>query len=193
MKKLIEIKKSEFQKLYSVACDTWKAKFNKKFEKFLFEDYLQFEESFIEEMKSACDPAKPSQLKTLNEIFKDYFKDKVDLFNIITYKEVCKALGEKLITEESFSHLPVYMVNKAVAQAKIQQLEKFFNGDWIKDWNNSNQRKYYPWFEKRSGGWVFYGSDCGECRFSGVVGFYKDQPTSDHIGKNFMDIYIQAS
>ncbi len=191
MKTLIKIKKSEFQKLYNLACTDWKAKFRVKFESFIFEDYINFEEDFLDEIQKACTE---EQSKVFNEIFKDYLKIKVNLFNITTYKDVCKALDEKLITEDTFSHLPSYMITRAVAQAKIQQLEKLFNGDWKKDWNNSNQYKWYPYFDKRSGCWVFFGSFYdGTFFFCGRVGCYKDQATSNHIGKNFMDIYIQTS
>ncbi|MDX7784758.1 hypothetical protein SJR90_20775, partial [Aeromonas caviae] len=50
-----------------------------------------------------------------------------DLFSITTYTEVCKELKEK---EET---CPYKM---------IKQVEKLFNGEWKKDWNDRNQPKW---------------------------------------------------
>lgn len=99
------------------------------------------------------------------------------LFDITTYKQVCEELGEEEVT------CPYKM---------IKQIEKLFNGTWKKDWSNRNQQKWYPWFEYKGSGLVFGGSDC--CCYGssdGQVGFYKDEATSTHIGKHFINIYKQ--
>lgn len=51
---MIKIKKTEFQKLYDIACSSWKTKFDDKLKKFLFIDHVEFDESFIQEMRTAC-------------------------------------------------------------------------------------------------------------------------------------------
>lgn len=185
---MIQIKKTNFKPLYDLACFGWKTKFDEFLKKYIFSDIVEFEESFIEEIRSACDP---KQLKVFNSIFKDYIGE--DLFEVTTYKEVCKRLKEKELTIKDFSHLPEYMRIKALAQAQIQQLAKLFNGNWAIDWSNRNQYKYYPYFEyKVSGGWV-----CDDCSFRychsfGEVAFYKDSKTAEFVGKTFIEIYKRA-
>ncbi len=71
----IKIKKKEFQKLFNIACATWKPKLEEKLKPFIFEDEITFEESFFNDMRGACTE---DQLKIFNVIFK-----------------VCKQLKEK--------------------------------------------------------------------------------------------------
>ena len=71
----------------------------------------------------------------------------------------------------------------------IKQIEKLFNGNWVKDWNNKNQSKWYPYYEQTGSGLVFSYSASYCTRFPGQVAFYKDKKTSDHIGKYFIDVY----
>ena len=42
---------------------------------------------------------------------------------------------------------------KAVYEAVV--ITKAIVGDWKPDWNDSNQRKWLPWFKLSSGGFVF--------------------------------------
>ena len=98
-----------------------------------------------------------------------------DLFSITTYKEVCEELEEN---------------QEICPYKKIKQIEKLFNRGWIKDWSDKNQHKYYPYYTiDDSNELVFYSSYCNFVSFRGQVSFYKDKETSDHIGKNFINIY----
>lgn len=169
--KTIKIKKTKFQKLYNIACNTWQPIFQEKFKDFLFEDYIEFDKSFLLQMKIACTSP---QLKVFNTIFKDYLQDDIDLFKINTYEKVCKQLKEK---EESCSY------------KKIKQIEKLFNENWKKDFKNKKQYKHYPYFEMTSSGLVFSGSYFIIFFFSGQVAYFKDQETSDFVGETFRDIY----
>lgn len=101
---------------------------------------------------------------------------KVSLFERIrNYSDICKELKEE---EKQFPF------------DKIKQIEKLFNGNWKKDWKNSNQYKYFPYFTiSGSGALVFGYSGCFGTYFYGVVGFYKDKETSDFVGRTFIDIY----
>lgn len=180
---MVTIKKTEFKELYDLACSDWKTKLDAKFAKFLFSDSLELEESFLGEMKAACDA---KQLKVFCKIFKSFVNQK-DLFTIKTYFAVCKELKEKELVLSNFSFLPKEYQEKALAQAQIQQIEKLFNGAWIKDWSNSNQRKYYPYYEFSNKGFSFGYSyfDYSICQ----VAWFKDEETSDFVGKTFISIY----
>jgi len=98
---------------------------------------------------------------------------KLDLFSITTYDEVCIALKE----------------DKEVCPYKqIKQIEKLFNGDWKVNLKDNTQKRYYPYFGITPRGLVFTYSIWSDY-FFGRVGLYKDEKTSDHIGKYFINIY----
>ncbi len=167
----IKIKKKEFQKLFNIACTTWKPKLEEKLKPFIFEDEITFEESFFNAMRGACTE---DQLKIFNVIFKSYVKEELDLFKFDTYSKVCKQLKEK---EESCPY------------RKIKQIERFFNGSWKADKLDTNQRKYYPYFIASGGGLCFTGSGCDDSFFSVPVAYFKDDKTATFVGKTFVDIY----
>lgn len=97
------------------------------------------------------------------------------LDNIKNYKDVCRYLNEPLET------LP-YL--------QIKQIEKLFNGNWVKDFSN-NQKNWYPYFiyNKASGCLRFDGSDDFVSDFVGQVAFYESEKICDFIGKTFENIY----
>lgn len=97
------------------------------------------------------------------------------LENIKTYKDVCYYLNKPIET------LP-YL--------QIKQIEKLFNGNWVKDFSN-NQQNWYPYFgyNKNSGFLVFSYSDYLNSVSNGQVAFYKSEIISSFIGKTFIDIY----
>jgi len=182
---MITVQKKDFIELFNIACDNWKIKFLNKFTNNLFiNETLDFDESFLEEMEAACNTQQ--QKKLFSQIFKEYKKN--DLFAITNISEVCKKLNITELKKKDFS-LFGNLATKMLAYWQIKQLELLFNGTWIADWSNSNQYKYYPIFNKVAGGWVFSGSVSHHSTCYGAVGFYKDEKTSDYIGKNFIEIY----
>lgn len=115
-------------------------------------------------------------LKTWKDVLK-YAKEKGYSFNL--------PYSEKTQVKEEIS------LN---ALCKIHLLAKVFNEDWVADFKNSNQYKYYPWFEKKSSGWVFDG--VSYCRASSSVGwgalsYFKSLEIVNYIctNKEFVDIY----
>ncbi len=192
MKTTIKIKKSEFQKLYNIACNTWKPKFEEKFKNFLFSDTIEFEKDFLEDMRKACTE---DQLKVFNVIFKAYLKEENDLFNIKDYSELCKKYKIKELKISDFKFLPKEEQEKSLAYHQIKTIERIYNGiDWVLDWSNTNQYKYYPYFVYKVGSsLVFYGSDCDSICCSGQVAYFKDEKTSTFVGKTFIDIYRKLS
>ncbi len=117
---------------------------------------------------------------------------KVSLFDRVrNYSDVCEELGIKELTEENFNFLPIEERQKQLGYHKITNIEKLFNGKWVKNWGNTSQNKYYPYFTKddRSGYLVFDGSVSNGSFATGMVAVFKDEETSTFVGKLFIDIY----
>lgn len=120
-----------------------------------------------------------NELNKINKELDSFKKQKIqniNLFSITTYSEVCKILNEK---EEILPYL------------KIKQIQKLYNGDWKIDWSNINQKKYYSYFNlNASRGLVGFTVSIYCLTYSlGQVAFYKDEKTSNYVGKIFYSIY----
>ena len=103
--------------------------------------------------------------------------------SIDSYKQVCKKLGEKELTLNDFNFLPEHQRVKNLTFAKIQQVANLFNGDWKVNILDNNQKKWYPYYDLLSGGLVFYSSACVCSGCVGPVVYYKDEQTSNYVGK----------
>lgn len=184
----IKIEKSEFKKLYDLACNDWKTKFDERFKNFTFSDTLEFEKSFLDEMKSACNV---NQLKTLNKIFEKHLVSLNPFANIKSYSDVCSVLGEDELLEKNFSFLPKERRKKALAQAKFQQIQSLSWGDTIINWKDSNQRKWYNYFTDFDlGGLVLnVASYYTSSTFIDRAAFYKTEDDAKLCAKLFLDLY----
>ncbi len=105
----------------------------------------------------------------------DLLKPKTLFKKIKAYEDVCRELSES---------------SETCPYKQMKQIERLFNGDWRKDWSNSNQKKWRPWFQYKAGlGLVFDSSTWADGDSSGSVAYFKDQQTSDFVGRTFPDIY----
>jgi len=184
MKNTQKITRKDLQAIYksSDICEKWKKE---------IADLVIFsEEKEIEVDNELINKAYSEANSTQKKLVEKYFKivDN-DIFSVTTIKEVCKRLEEKELTIKDFSNFGDLAL-KMLTFHQIKLLEKFFNQGWTADFNNSNQYKWYPYFEKVSGGYRFCSSSYHVSFFYGFVALYKDQKTSDHIGRNFKDIYL---
>lgn len=95
--------------------------------------------------------------KVLDESFgEDTFKPR-DWHDIKTFEDACEALG---ITNES--HTPIFDEDEApdeIAYKKLKVIVAAINQGWQPDWSNSDQYKYYPYFNLSSGS-GFSGRGC---------------------------------
>lgn len=185
--KTIKIKKKEFKKLYDIACVNWKPKLEDKLKPFLFSEDVEFEQGFVDEMEKACTK---EQKVIFEKIFAKFLNTNSDLFKIKTYSELCKKYKIKKLKISDFKFLPIEQREKALAYHQIRTIEKIYNGDWVIDWKNHSQYKYFPWFEYKFGQGLVY--DCSLYRYScsdGPVAYFKDEKTSIFIGKVFINIY----
>lgn len=117
-----------------------------------------------------------------------------NLFDKIkNYSDVCKELCEPELTETTFHRIPMKYRKKILAYSKLQQIQRLFNGDWIPNWSDSSEYKYYPYYNTSGPGLVFVGSYYLFSSFYGEVAFYKNREISDFIGRTFIDIYTELS
>ncbi len=78
-----------------------------------------------------------------------------------------------------------------VKQQEAVVLTKAFNEGWTPNWNNSNEVKYYPWFEM-GGSSVFRFSGCVDRYSLSDVGSrlcFKTRELAIHAGENFTAVY----
>lgn len=156
----------------------------------------------IEENTSLEDLIKSSRKISGLDIIEDKISSKIiykDIKTLIdtikTYKDVCLELGEKEYTIYDFLSIPEEFRIKVFNTIRLKQIAKLFNQDWIIDWSNFKQYKYFPYFEYKkstgSGCWVYHRSSytLGYCY--GTVVYYQSEEVSIYIGKQFIDIYIE--
>ncbi len=108
---------------------------------------------------------------------------------VTTYEAVCKYLKEKQLTLKDYSFIATTKGRKrALAFGKFEQIQRLFNGDWETKFDGK-QENWYPYFAIGSGGVLgFCDSDYTYC-CRGRIGYFKDQETSNFVGKTFIDIY----
>lgn len=126
---------------------------------------------------------KLEKLQNEVKILQDIIDKPIDLFTIKKYSEVCIELCIIEKTRCDFDSLQEYRYHQ------IKNIEKLFNRDWVKDFMNMNQYKYYPYFRMTGSGLVFCSSYFDYCGCDGQVSYFKDKKTSDYIGNTFLDIY----
>ena len=177
---MITIKKSEFKKLFVLACQSWKPKLEEKLKEFIFEENIKFQEEFAEEMKKACTK---EQLVVFNKIFKDYLPKDIseEVNNINSLESRIKdfktpySLNTKDKLERTLN--AVYI---------LTHVATIYNEGTILDWKNVNVYKYLP-YKYFSGGSadvdpLSYWSN-GLCCSAGL--YYKNSDLSEKSYNNF--------
>jgi hypothetical protein len=125
--------------------------------------------------------------------FKQMFDDivgkspkKGDYTDIKTFEDACEDQGvtpEQVISANDTPDETAYKKLKVVSRA--------INGDWKPDWDNSNQKKWYPWFNLSSGlGFsdAVYDFD----RTAASVGSrlcFESEGKAKYAGNQFLDLY----
>lgn len=87
-----------------------------------------------------------------------------------------------------FANTPEHFKHQFIAELLCKSL----NEDWIPNWNDSSEGKYYPWFKMGSSGFQFH--DCATWRTSSLVGSrlcFKSRKLAEYAGQQFEDVYKQ--
>ena len=113
---------------------------------------------------------------------------------IKTFEDACRELqinpGEKLILQNQVSVL-ANDLKSILAYAKLIIIARALNEGWVPDWSDSNQYKYYPWLEYKSGVGFSYGDFVNAYTYSSV-GSRLCFPTwemAKYFGQQFIDIH----
>lgn len=76
------------------------------------------------------------------------------------------------------------------AQAIIYKVTEIYNEETILDWNNTNQYKYLPYFNKVGSAWVAGSCTSGWCTADCSCGlYYKDSNLALLGANNFIEVY----
>ena len=116
---------------------------------------------------------------------KDAFR-KIDYRDIKTFEDACKALDidPDAVCRDTDTR-------DEAAYKKLKVIVKAINQGWSPDWNNTNQRKWYPWF-RFSSGFGFGVSDCtfdNSCASVGSRLCFESEEEANYAGKQFTAIY----
>ncbi|WP_298307215.1 hypothetical protein [Flavobacterium sp.] len=121
-------------------------------------------------------------------VFEDEPKSVIE--RIKTFEDVLKELE---INHLNFLKDLEGLSSDEVAYRKIKLIAKAYNEQWIPDWTNSSERKYYPWFDMGSPSGVgFSYGDYDSWRAFSAVGSrlcFKTAELAEHAGKLFIDEY----
>lgn len=185
-----KIKRSELKVIYDNVCQNWQ---NKIKEELLWNsnDIIEIKEDIILQGYNEADS---KQKELIRKYFKINTPEKL-IDKLKTWKDVLDYAKEK-----GYEFKLPYRENTGIreerslnALCKIYLLAKVFNEEWVADFSNSNQYKYYPYFEKKNSGWVFCDVDSRSVVSSGwgALSLFKNRDIVNHIGNNqeFVSIY----
>jgi len=120
--------------------------------------------------------------------------DKKDLKKDVMHriKTVDDILSDNGITKEDFDNDCQKMTNDEKAYKIIKLLCNSLNEGWVPNWDNSNEYKYYPWFNMCKGSSGFRCHDDGLWVTHSSVGSrlcFKSSKLAEYAGTQFTDIY----
>lgn len=91
-----------------------------------------------------------------------------------------------------FSNLPTDMRKHFEAQYKMIVIAEALNEEWIPDWDNYDEYKYYPWFEMSPSSFAFVVSVYGSALAfagSGSRLKFRTRELAEYAAKQFIDIW----
>lgn len=123
-------------------------------------------------------------------VFKEIKKDVLE--RIKTFKDVLSDLGENDEEVKTYQKLiSANVTGKTLAFQQCVLISKCLNEGWISNWDNSNEDKYFVYFDMRNKG--SFGGGCGLWRgaYAGSLAAlcFKTSELAKYAGKKFEDIY----
>lgn len=109
---------------------------------------------------------------------------------IKTYEDALKETGRPDVPD--MSAFPEDMRKHFTALYKMVVIVEALNEGWKPDWNNTDERKCFPWFWMSPSSFAFDVSDCGNLFADAGCGSrlkLKSHELADYCGKQFEDIW----
>lgn len=119
-----------------------------------------------------------------------------EVFENTDVRQLVKSLDDAYsITKRpkiDFSNLPEDVRDHFQAQYDVVVIAEALNEGWTPDWDDSDELKWYPWFEMGSSAFAFDGSDY-VCSYadagSGSRLRFKTEELATYAGKQFLDVF----
>lgn len=149
---------------------------------------LQIEESKARSIYKTAS----SELKIMLEdtFGKEFFSQKVTE-RIKTYEDACVELGITPIDESTLSSNG--FTKDEIAYRKIKTITEALNEGWKPDWENENQKKWFPYFyPNSSSGFVVDDAGYGYSSATAANGLrlcFKSDELAEYAGKQFVELY----
>lgn len=118
------------------------------------------------------------------------------LKDLKTFEQACKVEGKD--PNHGYFYANGLLSEKEAARRRLEVViaaaNKIVNNGkpWAPDWDNKNQPKYFNYFRKVDGRWAFSRSDYYYSSYDGQVGCYQNREAAEHVGKQFLDLYVQT-
>ena len=109
---------------------------------------------------------------------------------IKTFEDAQKETGRQDVPD--FSNVPEDLRAYFEAQYKTIVIAEALNEGWKANWEDSNQKKWFPWFYMSSSGFVFDDTLCACSRAyagSGSRLCFKSDELATYAGKQFVEIW----
>ena len=181
-----KINRKDLFTLYGKVCNGWQEKIAQLLVEQQINDSIEVNEELINKAYSEADN---SQKKLLEKYFKINSKDIFE--EIDGWNDILRLSGKSESDIIPWKYPKTKEKKSQNALAKIQLIAEVYNQGVVLDWNNADQYKYYPWWKKENGGWVF-GSwdyrDYAACIPAGC--YFKDSKSVEDVVKKFKDIYL---
>lgn len=111
-----------------------------------------------------------------------------------TWEEVCQKAGIDPNQLPDVSWMPQDLQPYMIAAYKLAIIHDVLNEGWVPDWSNSNEYKYYAWWNMNDSnaplGFSYYGYVCAFTYTSlGARQFLKSSELVEHAAEHFIDVY----
>ena len=149
-----------------------------------------------EDAIKAYENAGSKQKKLLIDLFGEKTFQKNIMGRIKTFQDVLEELGEKDPDVIEYRKIQKARVaDYILSNQGIILITKVFNEGWKPDWNDSGERKYFPWFNMGSSGSGFSFADYDLWGTNSILGSrlcFKSSELAKYAGIQFVEIYKKS-
>jgi hypothetical protein len=128
---------------------------------------------------------------TLKTVAREFPKDIT--CKVKTYADACAVIGIAPVDENELKGLG--FTKDEIAYRKLKTITRALNGDWVPDWTDKDEHKYWPWFYMFGGasaGFAFAFTNDAASHTAAHIGSrlcFKTRELAKYAGEKFVDIY----